>query len=89
MIPADKVAADPPAAAGSVLGWLTGAYLALILTGFLVFKFAPVTATGHEMSGIRALFMSVNAATLTGFQGTVGLEDLDEQGLLGPATGRP
>ena len=69
-----------------MLGWLTGAYLALILAGFLVFKFAPVTATGHEISGVRALFMSVNAATLTGFQGTVGLEDLDEQGILGPAT---
>jgi len=53
VIPADNVAADPPAPDGGLLGWLMGGYLALILAGFLVFKFAPVTATGHEMSGIR------------------------------------
>jgi trk system potassium uptake protein TrkH len=89
VISADKVADRPAgaeASAGSVLGWLVGGYLALVFAGFLIFKLGPVTATGHEMSGIRAAFMAVNAATLTGFQGTVGLEDLDEQGILGPAT---
>ena len=68
------------------LTWLVPAYLALILVGAMVFKFAPVMATGHEMSTARAVFTAVNAATLTGFPSTVGLEDLDEEGVLGPAT---
>ena len=35
---------------------------------------------------MRAAFLAVNASTLTGFQSTVGLEDLEEEGTLGPAT---
>ena len=65
--------------------WLVPAYLALILVGAAVFKFGPVMARGHEMSTARAVFTAVNAATLTGFPSTVGLEDFDEEGLLGPA----
>jgi Trk-type K+ transport system membrane component len=68
----------------SVLSWLVPAYLALILVGAGVFKFGPVMARGHEMSAARAVFTAVNAATLTGFPSTVGLEDFDEEGLLGP-----
>ena len=82
-------AALPPAGggrAGDVLSWLLPAYLALILVGAAVFKFGPVTARGHEMSGARALFTAVNAATLTGFPSTVGLDDFDQEGVLGPAT---
>jgi Trk-type K+ transport system membrane component len=37
------------------------------------------------MSLARAVFTSVNAATLTGFPSSVGLEDFDEEGALGPA----
>ena len=69
-----------------VLSWLVPAYLALILVGAGVFKFGPVMARGHEMSAARAVFTAVNAATLTGFPSTVGLEDLDEEGTLGPVT---
>jgi trk system potassium uptake protein TrkH len=56
----------------------------MILVGAAVFKFGPVMARGHEMSSARAVFTAVNAATLTGFPSTVGLEDFDEEGLLGP-----
>src|SRR5688572_25563936 len=42
-------------------------------------------ARGHEMSTARAVFTAVNAATLTGFPSTVGLEDFDEEGILGPS----
>ena len=68
-----------------VLTWLLPAYLVLILVGAAVFKFGPVMARGHEMSSARAVFTAVNAATLTGFPSTVGLEDFDEEGLLGPS----
>ena len=68
-----------------LLAWLVPAYVALILAGAAVFKFGPVMARGHEMSSARAVFTAVNAATLTGFPSTVGLEDFDEEGLLGPA----
>ena len=67
-----------------LVSWLVPAYLVLILIGTAVFKFGPVMARGHEMSTARAVFTSVNAATLTGFPSTVGLEDFDEEGLLGP-----
>jgi Trk-type K+ transport system membrane component len=67
-----------------ILSWLIPAYLALVLAGVVVFKFGPVMARGHEMSLARAVFTAVNAATLSGFPSTVGLEDFDEEGLLGP-----
>ena len=81
--PADPL--PPPNDGDGVLSWLIPAYLALILVGAAVFKFGPVMARGHEMSTARAVFTSVNAATLTGFPSTVGLEDFDEEGILGPA----
>jgi Trk-type K+ transport system membrane component len=67
-----------------LLSWLIPAYLGLVLVGVVVFKFGPVMARGHEMSVARAVFTAVNAATLTGFPSTVGLEDFDEEGSLGP-----
>jgi Trk-type K+ transport system membrane component len=67
-------------------GWLVAAYLAMTFLGFLVFHYGGVTTRGHELGGARSVFMAVNAATCTGFQSTVGVEDLDERGLLGPAT---
>ena len=71
---------------GDLLSWLVPAYLALILVGAAVFKFGPVMARGHEMSSARAVFTAVNAATLTGFPSSVGLEDFEQEGALGPAT---
>ena len=67
-----------------IFSWLVPAYLGVILLGAAVFKFGPVMARGHEMSTARAVFTAVNAATLTGFPSTVGLEDFDEEGVLGP-----
>lgn len=79
--PRPALAAD---AGSDVVAWLVPAYVALILAGAIVFKFGPVMARGHEMSTARAVFTAVNAATLTGFQSTVGLEDFDEEGAVGP-----
>ena len=76
------LAADEP----SILSWLVPAYLALILAGAALFKYGPVMARGHEMSVARAVFTAVNAATLTGFPSTVGIEDFDEEGVVGPVT---
>ena len=74
----------PPPPRQDVLSLLLPAYLALILAGVAVFKLGPVMSRGHEMSLARAVFTSVNAATLTGFPSSVGLEDFDEEGALGP-----
>ena len=83
---ADRV--DYPTAKGDrpILRWLIAAYLATTFAGFVVLKLGPVTTSGHEMSTQRAVFLAVNASTLTGFQSTVGLEDLQEEGMLGPVT---
>lgn len=75
---------DPTSRPPNFLSWLVPAYLAMILVGVGVFKFGPVMVRGHEMSTTRAVFTAVNAATLTGFPSTVGLEDFEEEGLLGP-----
>jgi trk system potassium uptake protein TrkH len=77
---------DPAPDPLGLLHKLIPAYLVLILVGAGVFKFGPVMAAGHEMSTVRAVFTAINAATLTGFPSTVGLEDFDEEGLLGPVT---
>ena len=79
--PADQRPDDPP-----LLPWLVAGYLALTFAGFAVLRFAPVTTSGHEVSTLRAVFLAVNASTLTGFQSSVGLEDLEEEGPLGPVT---
>lgn len=56
----------------------------MIVAGIAVFKFGPVMVRGHEMSATRAVFTAVNAATLTGFPSTVGLEDFEDEGFIGP-----
>jgi Trk-type K+ transport system membrane component len=81
-LPPLRPGADPL----GLLPKLIPAYLVLVLVGAGVFKFGPVMAAGHEMSTVRAVFTAINAATLTGFPSTVGLEDFDEEGWLGPVT---
>jgi trk system potassium uptake protein TrkH len=81
-LPALPPEADPL----GLLPKLLAAYLVLILAGAGMFKFGPVMAAGHEMSTVRAVFTAINAATLTGFPSTVGLEDFDEEGMAGPVT---
>lgn len=58
----------PVAASG---GWLNAAvpvYVLIILGGYLFFHSGLATVRGNELSRYRALFAAVRAATLTGFQ---------------------
>src|SRR5215211_2783438 len=62
--------------------WLGGAYLALTLIGILALRLPGATIRGNELSFERCVFTAVNAATLTGFQQAV---PLDQFGVLGQA----
>jgi trk system potassium uptake protein TrkH len=60
---------DPPFDPGAELvRWLFPAYILLILVGFFVLRADFVMPTGNALAPDRAVFTSVNAATLTGFQ---------------------
>jgi Trk-type K+ transport system membrane component len=52
-----------------------GAYLTLILIGFMVFRHPATMVGGNELSVDRAMFTSVNAVTLTGFQQTLAIDE--------------
>src|SRR3954454_12975311 len=58
-------------AAGLVALWLL-----FIILGFLRLRSTAVMVGGNEMSQPRALFTSVNAATLTGFQQSVAVDQM-------------
>ena len=55
---------------------LIGAWLVLIGLGFLTLRSTAVMTGGNEMSQPRALFTSINAATLTGFQQSVAVDQM-------------
>src|SRR5688572_19951476 len=59
---------------------LTIAYALLVLLGAVTLKLPGATIRGNEMSIERAVFTAVNAATLTGFQQAV---PIDEYGVSG------
>ena len=52
-----------------------GVYLLLVLIGFIVFRHPSTMIRGNEMSVDRAMFTSINAVTLTGFQQTHAIDD--------------
>jgi trk system potassium uptake protein TrkH len=55
----------------TLAGWLFPGYLAIVFLGYVLMRTPGATVAGQELSTIRAIFWSVNAATLTGFpQGT-------------------
>jgi trk system potassium uptake protein TrkH len=65
--------ANGAAAAGSDPGadlvrWLFPAYIFFILVGFFALRAPGVMPAGNDLNPDRAVFTSVNAATLTGFQ---------------------
>lgn len=61
---------------GESLVWrFIGTYLLLVLIGFIVFRHPSTMVGGNEMSVDRAMFTSVNAVTLTGFQQTLALDE--------------
>src|SRR5258706_7977911 len=55
-------------AGANVVRWLFPAYIFLILVGFFALRAPGVMPSGNELTPDRAVFTSVNAATLTGFQ---------------------
>jgi trk system potassium uptake protein TrkH len=60
--------------------WLAGAYFVLLLIGVAVFRLPGATIRGNEISFERAVFTVINAATLTGFQQAVPLDDFGPTG---------
>jgi len=80
---------DLPTVAGggtraAVKGMLA-AYLVLILASLFLFHSHLVMVHGNEMSFDRTLFTAVNAATLTGFQQTIGVREFNAAGGAGVA----
>jgi trk system potassium uptake protein TrkH len=65
-------AASP--AAPTLAGWLFPMYVAMIFIGYAALKTQGAMITGQQMGIVRALFTSVNAATLTGFQQTFQID---------------
>ena len=61
--------------AGEILWWLLVGYLLLILLCSFWLRTGGVMAEGQTLNYDRALFLSVSAATLTGFQQTIGPND--------------
>jgi len=51
-----------------VVRWLFPAYIFLILAGFFALRSPGIMPSGNQLNPDRAVFTSVNAATLTGFQ---------------------
>lgn len=60
--------------------WLCGAYLLMLLIGVAVFQLPGSTIRGNELSFERAVFTVANAATLTGFQQHIAVDDFGPTG---------
>ena len=52
----------------SLVSWLMPAYILMIVLGMFAFRFGRAMPASGEMTHDRALFTSINAASLTGFQ---------------------
>src|SRR4051794_18227007 len=59
---------------------LAVAYALLMIAGVIVFRLPGAMVAGNEMSFERSVFTVVNAATLTGFQQAVPLEEYGASG---------
>jgi trk system potassium uptake protein TrkH len=64
-LPLNGMADDPGA---NVVRWLFPAYIFTILVAFFALRTPSVMPAGNDLNPDRAIFTSVNAATLTGFQ---------------------
>ncbi len=68
--------AHEPVEPGESPAWrFAGIYLLLVLIGFIVFRHPSTMIRGNEMSVDRAMFTSINAVTLTGFQQTHAIDE--------------
>src|SRR5678815_160229 len=59
---------------------LTGAYFFMILAGVVVLRLPGARVRGNEFSFEHAVFTSINAATLTGFQQAVAIDEYGPSG---------
>lgn len=59
-------------AGAALVRWLFPVYIFVILLGFFALRVPGVMPGGNEINPDRAVFTSVNAATLTGFQYSIG-----------------
>src|SRR5204863_1440231 len=57
----------------ALANWLFPLYVLMITGGYFALRSEGAMAKGNELNVDRALFASINAATLTGFQQTVDL----------------
>lgn len=71
-------------AGGSLAVGLVLAYLVTTIAVAVLLHFAGVAMRGNETTWDRAIFTSVNAASLTGFQQTVGIREMSAAGSSGP-----
>jgi Trk-type K+ transport system membrane component len=60
--------------AANLVNWLFPAYVVMILAGYFLLRSSGASHAGNEINADRALFAAVNAATLTGFQSSIPLE---------------
>ncbi|MGH7214516.1 MAG: hypothetical protein ACREIT_07120 [Tepidisphaeraceae bacterium] len=58
-------------AGASLARWLLSAYLLVLVAGFFVLRSPIAMVRGNELSFERAVFATINAGTLTGFQQTI------------------
>ena len=70
--------------AGILAASLVAAYLAAVIAVAVVLHVAGVTMRGNETNWDRAIFTSINAATLTGFQQTIGVKEMNAASPAGP-----
>ncbi len=54
--------------------WIMTAFIVLFMAGSIAFRTSGAMRSGNELSVERAVFTSINALTLTGFQQAVGAE---------------
>ncbi len=69
----------------SLVLWLTGIYLLLILVGTLTLRAPNVMAGGQPLNYDRDFFLTTSTATLTGFQQSIGASDFNPDCAIGPA----
>jgi trk system potassium uptake protein TrkH len=80
---AKRARAVLPAADDSGLklaAWLSVLYLAATAAGLIIFRLPGAMISGNEMSFPRAVFTVINAATLTGFQQSLPVDNYGPSG---------
>jgi trk system potassium uptake protein TrkH len=84
-LPPIPAAVRPRVSMPAVVWIALGIYLASMVAGWATFRLAPgIRVGGNQFSHDRALFLSLNCGTLTGFNTTVGAGDFNPDNGTGP-----